>query len=125
MDAEEPTLPVVGARSVAEASTVKSVPEVTVLVPSETTTVSGPAGTAGMVKVTVALPVGSVVPPPVMVAFVPPTVTVSDVDGKKPVAEIDAEDPTVPIVGLRPLTAALLDETVTELLVPLVADQEL
>jgi hypothetical protein len=78
-----------------------------------------------MVKVTVALPVPSVVPPPVMVALVAPTVTVSDVDGKKPVAEMDAEDPTVPLVGLRPLTAALLDETVTELLCALVAVHEL
>ena len=65
---DEPTAPLVGLRPLADCVTVKLVPEVALLVPSETTTLSAPCGAAGTVKVTAAVPVASVVPPPVIVA---------------------------------------------------------
>jgi hypothetical protein len=75
--AEDPTTPFAGLSPVAEALTVKLVAEVAVLAAASlTTTVSGPLGTAGMVKFTVAEPVAPVVPPEVMVAVTPSTVTV-------------------------------------------------
>lgn len=61
---------------VAEAATVKLVAEVAELVPSETTTLWGPLGAAGMVKVTAAAPLAPVVPPEVIMAEVPLTLTV-------------------------------------------------
>ena len=49
-----PTVPVVGLRPVAVWVIVKLVPEVALFVPSETTTACAPAGSVGIVKVTVA-----------------------------------------------------------------------
>jgi hypothetical protein len=85
IDAEEPTVPLAGLSPVAEAVTVKLVAEMAVLdEASVTTTVSGPMGTTGMVKVTVVDPVAAVVPPAVMVAVVPSTATVSAELAAKP-----------------------------------------
>ena len=50
--------------------------DVVVLVPSETTTLSGPLVAAGIVKVTVDAPLVEVVPPEVIAAAVPFTFTV-------------------------------------------------
>jgi hypothetical protein len=102
-----PTVPVVGLRPVAEAPTVKVVPEVALLVPSETTTLWEPAGSAGTVKVTVDEPLVPVVPPEVMVAEVPPTLTVRAELAAKPWALMVVLVPTVPVVGLRPVAEAV------------------
>ena len=84
--ADEPTAPLVGVSPVAAWVTVKFVPEVALLVPSETTTVWAPCGVAGIVKVTVAEPFAAEVPPEVIVAATPPTVTVSAWEAMKPLA---------------------------------------
>ena len=82
-----PTVPLEGDRRTA-VLTMKFVPEVAELVPSDTTTLWAPLGTDGTVKVTVVLPFGPVVPPEVMAATVPPTDTVNDFEATKPWAEI-------------------------------------
>jgi hypothetical protein len=80
-----PTTPFAGLSPVAEALTVKLVAEVALLAAaSDTTTVWGPLGSAGMVKFTVAEPVAPVVPPEVIVAFTPPTLTVKAELGANP-----------------------------------------
>jgi len=69
---------------VAVGVTVKFVAEVAEFAPPVTTTARAPAGTAGIVNVTVLAPFVSAVPPPVTVAETPPTVTVSDCPEPKP-----------------------------------------
>ena len=86
-----PTAPDVG-DTLSPAVTVKLVAEVAELPEaSVTTTLCAPAGTVGMVNVTVDEPFVPVVPPAVMVAVVPPTLTVN--------AEVDA-NPCAVIVAL-------------------------
>ena len=68
--ADEPTAPPVGVSPVAAALTVKFVPEVALLVPSETATAFEPFVVAGTVKVSVEEPFAAVVPPAVIVAAV-------------------------------------------------------
>ena len=72
-------------------------------VPSATTTLWGPLGNDGMVKVNVVPPLGPVVPPDTMVAGVRPTSTVRAFEGAKPSTEIWAVEPTMPLEGLRPV----------------------
>jgi hypothetical protein len=118
-----PTAPVLGTSPLAEAVTVKLVAEVAVLdEASVTTTLLAPWGIVGTVKVTVADPLASVVPPAVMVAAVPPTVTLSVELAAKRRAVIWADDPTAPVAGVRPLVEAL--RTTTDPLGLLVADHE-
>ena len=111
--------PLDGVKPVAAALTVKFVPEVALLVPSETTTAFEPFVVAGTVKVTVEEPVAAVVPPAVIVAAVPPTVTVNACEAMKPFALIVTDEPTAPLVGLRPLadcvTVKLVPEVTAEL----------
>jgi hypothetical protein len=95
-----PTGPVVGLRLVADGMTVKLVPEVAELVPSETTTLLAPTTRTGTVKVTAEDPLIPVVPPAVMVAVAPPTVTVRAWLAMKPDPEIVTDVPTAPLVGL-------------------------
>ena len=101
-----PTAPLVG-ETVSAAPTVKLVPEVALLVPSETTTLWEPAGTAGTVKATVDEPLAPVEAPEVIVAVVPPTLTVRAELAAKPWALMVALDPTAPVAGLRPVAEAL------------------
>jgi hypothetical protein len=84
---------------------VNDVAEVTLLVPSLTTTGCAPAGNDGTVKDTVALPLASVVPPEPTVADTPPTRTDNRAEAANPVALIDAAEPTAPLEGLKPETA--------------------
>ena len=114
-----PTGPLVGLSPVAVWVTVKGVPEVALLVPSETTTAWAPWGAAGMVKVTVALPVALVVPPAVIVAAVPPTVTVRAWLAVKPLAlMVTPVVPTAPVVGLSPVAVAVTVNGVAEVALP-------
>jgi hypothetical protein len=85
---------------------VKLTAEVDEFVPSDTTTASEPTATAGIVNVTVELPLALVVPPAEIAAATPPTVTVNRCEAANPDAVIDADVPTVPLVGLSPDTVA-------------------
>jgi hypothetical protein len=114
--AELPTVPLLGLRPVADAVTVKLVAEVAVF-PEEsvTTTLWGPLGTAGMVKVTVAEPLPAVVPPDAIVAVAPPTVTVRAELAAKPWAVILTPDvPTAPLVTVRLVREAETPKLVAE-----------
>jgi hypothetical protein len=117
IEVEDPTAPVAGLSPVAEAVTVTLVAEVAELVPSDTTTVSGPFGTTGMVKVTVDDPLVPLGFPAVMVAAVPSTVTVRLWLAMKPWARIVAEEPTVPVAGLRLVAEAVTVNLVAEVAV--------
>jgi hypothetical protein len=113
-----PTAPLVGVMLVAEAFTVKSVPDVAVCdVASMTVTVREPFGTAGMANAIVDEPLELVVPPEVAVAVVPLTFTVSADDAAKPWAIIVAGVPTGPLVGNKPLTEALTVRLVADVAV--------
>ena len=102
-----PTGPLVGLSPVAVWVTVNGVGEVALFVPSDTTTAFVPAGTAGIVNVSVAFPLASAVPPAVIVAGTPPTLTLSGWEGRYPEALIVTPAvPTWPLVGLSPLSAA-------------------
>jgi hypothetical protein len=118
IEVEDPTAPVAGLRLVAVALTVKVVVEVAELVASETTTLSGPLGAAGKVKVTVEAPLAPVVPPAVTVAAVPSTFTVRAWLAMKPWARIVTPVvPTVPVVGLSPVAEVVTVNLVAEVAV--------